>query len=95
MRREIPRHVDVLLNSPRFEAPRVDVANIADVASLNDVHDLPNHGRIEKVWPTISTRPWRLAMSITLFAILPELEANRLLNERMFARQEAGLGQWV
>jgi hypothetical protein len=41
---EIPRHIDVLLKQAKVEAPGIDIANIADIAGLNDVDDLRTTG---------------------------------------------------
>ena len=40
VRSQVPSDVDILLKEAKVEAPRINIANIADIAGLNDIDDL-------------------------------------------------------
>ena len=65
MRREIPRHIDVFLEQSEIQAPRVDVANLTDVARFDDLHHLLNRAKSKETCgrPSASTPAGRRSRS--------------------------------
>ena len=48
MRREIPGDVDIFLEEAEVEASRGDIAQIAEIAVIDDFLDFPHGGRVKE-----------------------------------------------
>src|SRR5438128_5527088 len=48
MRRQVPGDIDVLLEQTQIQAPRINVADVAEVPSLNYFNDFSYESRIQE-----------------------------------------------
>ena len=94
VRRQVPRHVDVLLEEAQVEAPGADVLDLADVAGLDDLLDAAHGGGVDEGVPH-HERQLLLRRQLDQFVALLRGLGHRLLDEGVLPRLEALLRQLV
>src|ERR1035437_1454199 len=94
MRRQVPGHVDVLLEQPQVEPPGANVADFTDVAGVHNLLNLPHGGRIKERVTVHQHYSLFLCDFDQLFALAGRA-GHGLLDERVFAGQQARFGHRV
>src|SRR5579863_6982434 len=94
VRRQIPGHVDVLLEQSQVEAARGNVADFADVALVHDLLDFADGRRIEEVVAGHQDQALLFGDG-DQFLALRGGGGHRLLDEGVLAREQRGLGHRV
>ena len=69
VRRQVPRHVDILLKESQVQPARTDVAKLTNVAAINDFLDLPDRRRIKEGVPNHEHQPFSFGDLHQLFAL--------------------------
>ena len=92
MGREIPGHIDVFLKQAKVKAPRVDIADVANVPRLDDIDDFA-HDRGIKKGMADHQHETLAGGDIDQLLTFCRARCHRLFDQRVLSRKQAGLSK--